>query len=367
MRIKRSVILTAVTLFLCLILAGPCFSQINLITNKKGSKNNLMYSTNQTCKINSRVNFLNQKITSIILNGYQIRDQLLHYSSELIVQNEKESEAQKMKTLSINHATIFIFILLIVVASGILFFRIIDNKHKQVIALKQKEIREQTINELKIDHQLVASRAVLKGEELERGRLSRDLHDGLGSMLSGVKLTISSIKKDESIPEEAKEKIDLTLAQLNASISELRSIAQNLMPEALMNFGLKDALNDFCTHLGTNKDVKISFLFYGDPLRFDHLVESSLFRIAQEAINNALKHSRASHIIVQLIQDESWVNLTVQDDGLGFDLEKTLDKKSGGLKNMLARTEIFDGRLHIDSKFGEGTEIIVDMINKDNI
>ncbi len=270
-------------------------------------------------------------------------------------------------SFSINNDLIFVYIILFVVVLGILFFRIIDHKHKQVIALKQKEIREQTINELKIDHQLVASRAILKGEEQERGRLSRDLHDGLGGMLSGVKLTISSLKNNNSLPPEINEKIDHTLSQLNASISELRSIAQNLMPEALINFGLKDALNDFCTNLKPGNDVKISFLFYGEPFRFDHLIENSLFRITQEAVNNALKHSGASHIIVQLIQDESWVNLTIQDNGQGFDYGKALEKKSGGLKNMIARTEIFDGRCHIDSRFGEGTEIIVDMIYKDNL
>jgi two-component system NarL family sensor kinase len=329
MNFKDIAILLTVISFSCFILAGPCLDVDLPVSNKVGFQKNVYYPVRQ---------------------------------ASLLVNFREQPEIQKIKTNQNNNDTIYIYILLIVIASGIVFFRNIDHKHKQLIALSQKEIREQTINELKIDHQLLASRAVLMGEEKERGRISRDLHDGLGGILSAVKLGLSGIRNSNSLPADMNEKLDLALNQLNASISELRSIAQNLMPEALTNFGLKDALNDFCTHLGSNNQVEISFLFYGESIRFDQSVENALFRIAQEALNNSLKHSNATKIIVQLIQDESWVNLTVQDNGQGFDLEQVRDKKSGGLRNMRARAEIFDGRFHIDSKPGEGTEIIVDLI-----
>lgn len=257
---------------------------------------------------------------------------------------------------------IYIGILLIIIVLGIVLFRIIEHKNKQIHALNQTKIFEQTINEFKVDHQLSASRDVLWGEEKERGRISRDLHDGLGGLLSGVKLSLTSIKGYNSLPEEVSEKIDRAMMQLNASILELRMIAQNLMPEALVNFGLKDALNDFCTNLGVHQDIEISFLFYGDSFRFDNSIETSLFRIGQEAVNNALKYAGATRIVVQLIQDDTWVNLTIQDDGKGFDLGKTLNVKSGGLKNIRARAESFDGRCNIDSRPGIGTEIIVEFI-----
>ena len=273
-----------------------------------------------------------------------------------------QSDHPVSKTGNYNNILISTYILLILAGLGFLFFRIIDHKNKELITLNQSELREQIINELKTDHQLLASRAVLIGEEKERGRISRDLHDGLGGMLSGVKLTLSSIKNNDSLSAEMKEKLDLIQTQLNASISELRMIAQNLMPESLMNFGLKDALNDLCTSLKVNKNIEISFLFYGEHFRFDSSIETSLFRIAQEAINNALKYARASQIIVQLIQDESWINLTIQDNGLGFDNAIIQNEKLGGLKNMRARAESFEGRLNIDSRLGIGTEIIVEFI-----
>ena len=257
---------------------------------------------------------------------------------------------------------IYIVILLIVIVLGFVLLRIIEYKNKQIQAFNQTKIFEQTINELKIDHQLLASRDVLWGEEKERGRISRDLHDGLGGLLSGIKLSLTSIKGYNSLPEEVNEKLDRAMMQLNASIAELRMIAQNLMPEALVNFGLKDALSDFCTNLGVHQNVEISFLFYGDSFRFDNSIETSLFRIAQEAVNNALKHAGASRIVVQLIQDDTWVNLTVQDNGKGFDSGKEVNVKSGGLKNIRARAASFDGRCNIDSRPGIGTEIIVECI-----
>jgi signal transduction histidine kinase len=215
-------------------------------------------------------------------------------------------------------------------------FKVIDHKYKQILILKEKEIREQTIKELKMDHQLIASRAVLTGEEKERGRISRDLHDGLGGRLSGIRILLSNIKNsiDDSV---VKEKMEQSLFQLNASISELRMIAHNIMPESLVNFGLKDALNDLCVNLQENKSTTISFLFYGDPYRFDNSIETSFFRIAQEAVNNALKYAEASKIVVQLIQDESWVNLTIQDNGKGFDVNDFKNKAAGGIKNIRSR------------------------------
>jgi signal transduction histidine kinase len=170
--------------------------------------------------------------------------------------------------LYIKSSLFYIILLFILIGVGFILFKIIDHKYKQIFQLKEKEIREQTIKELKIDHQLIASRAVLMGEEKERGRISRDLHDGLGGKLSGIRILLSNLKKN-IIEKEAREKLEQALFQLNSSISELRMIAHNIMPESLVNFGLKDALNDFCINLKDSKNVEISFLFYGEPYRFD--------------------------------------------------------------------------------------------------
>jgi len=162
----------------------------------------------------------------------------------------------KIEGIYINSLLFYTLILLIVIGIGFILFKIIDHKYKQIVLLKEKEIREQTIKELKMDHQLIASRAVLMGEEKERGRISRDLHDGLGGKLSGIKILLSNLRSN-MLNTENKEKLEQALIQLNSSISELRMIAHNIMPESLVNFGLKDALNDLCVNLKDNKKTEI--------------------------------------------------------------------------------------------------------------
>jgi len=146
--------------------------------------------------------------------------------------SSKESQDQAHKS-----TMLFVYILLIVLGSGFVIFKIVDRKNKQILSLKEKEIRDQIIKELKIDHQLLASRAVLMGEEKERGRISRDLHDGLGGRLSGIKILLSNLKASSFTEEEMNEKLEQSINQLNTSISKLRIIALNLIPKALFNFG----------------------------------------------------------------------------------------------------------------------------------
>jgi signal transduction histidine kinase len=136
------------------------------------------------------------------------------------------------------------------------------------------------------------------------------------------------------------------------------------MPEALVKFGLKDALQDFCERISTGKELKLSFQFFGDNNRFHQPLETTVYRIAQELINNALKHANASEIMVQLMQDNNRLHLTVQDNGIGFDHQKVDIQKSSGLQNLKARAESFNGTLEISSKQGEGTEISVEFYIK---
>jgi two-component system, NarL family, sensor kinase len=243
-----------------------------------------------------------------------------------------------------------------------ILFLIADHKNKKILAQKQEEIREQLISELKKDHQIQAARAVLQGEEQERARISRDIHDGLGGLLSGLKLSLSGILDGHKLPIELNEKFNKAIGELNNSITELRRISHNLMPPAIVQFGLKEALNDFCVQLNNKSGYRLIFIFYGSSFRFNSSIEIATYRIAQEAINNALKYSEATEIKVQLILEPEWVNLTVQDNGKGFDFKKNEIPQSSGLRNMRARAESFDGRLDISSKEGVGTEIIVDFI-----
>ena len=272
---------------------------------------------------------------------------------------EKEILALVLEKKKKNH---FIFLLasVIIVVSLSGLFIIFTIRRKRIIAEQAIEIKDQKILQLEKDHQIDASHAVLEGEETERNRLARDLHDGLGGLLSGVKLKLTNMKGNFVLSQEYVNHFDHALGLLDNSISELRRVAHNMMPESLVKFGLKDALQDFCSQIDSGKKIKINFQFFGEAKRIESSIETTVYRIAQELINNSLKHAGASELIVQLIQEEKRVHLTVQDNGKGFDPNMIDSTKSAGLRNIRARVDSFNGSLDIVSEPGKGTEVSVE-------
>jgi signal transduction histidine kinase len=274
----------------------------------------------------------------------------------------KEKEIIKLGSQKKLQRSMLIFLTILIIIGSIASFSAYRNvKNKKKIADQSIEIKEQKIRELEKDRQILATHAVLEGEEKERSRLARDLHDGLGGLLSGVKLKLTNIKGNYLINQESVENFDHAVKLLDNSIQELRRVAHNMMPEALINFGLKDALSDFCHQITSNKNLKIIFNPVGANMRLDQTLEITIYRIAMELINNALKHAQASEIMVQLVQEEKRVYLTIQDNGKGFDIDKINALTSFGLKNIRARVESYNGRLDIDSQPGKGTEIGIEI------
>ena len=222
-----------------------------------------------------------------------------------------------------------------------------DNRQKRVIA-------EQRLRQLEQEKQLVATQAVLDGETKERTRLARDLHDGLGSMLTGAKLSLLEMKKGAILEYADVESFDKTLGLLDRSVNEMRRVAHHLMPDSLSRFGLKPAVNDFCSNFPS-----VRFDYYGDESRLDSKLEIMIYRSIHELVNNALKYAGADKIIVQIIKEPNRLAFTVQDDGCGFD--PSACAQGMGLQNIRTRIESYNGILNIDSKAGEGTEVNVEL------
>lgn len=219
---------------------------------------------------------------------------------------------------------------------------------------QQLHIQQQQIRELEQEQQLHTANAMLRGQEEERSRIARDLHDGLGGMLSGIKQTLFAMTGNQFISEGAAQAFNRVVGDLDHSINELRNIARNMMPEALLRFGLKDALEDYCSHLGRPGSLDVHFQAYGLEQRLERDTEIVLFRIVQELASNAVKHANPKNIIVQLIRDGLRLHLTVEDDGKGFD-PATLEKASGmGWMNIRSRAAYLGGQLDIQSAPGKG-------------
>ena len=222
-----------------------------------------------------------------------------------------------------------------------------DSKQKRMIT-------EQRLRQLEQEKQLIATQAVLDGETQERARLARDLHDGLGSMLTGVKLNLLEMKRGAILEYADVERFEKTLKLLDQSVNEMRRVAYHLMPDSLSRFGLKSAMSDFCSILPS-----VRFAYYGSESRLDSKIEVMIYRSIYELVNNALKHAKADKIMVQIMQEPDRIAFTVQDDGCGFDPSAVT--RGMGLQNIRTRVASYNGILNIDSKAGEGTEINVEL------
>jgi signal transduction histidine kinase len=142
---------------------------------------------------------------------------------------------------------------------------------------------------------------------------------------------------------------------LDVSVREMRRVSHNLMPDALSRFGLKPAVDDFCRSLSSH----IVFDFYGAETRLDPKLEALIYRSIHELVNNAMKYSGASQIMVQIMQEPDRIAFTVQDDGCGFD--PSMETKGAGIKNIRTRVASFGGNLMIDTKADKGTEVNVEL------
>jgi len=181
-------------------------------------------------------------------------------------------------------------------------------------ARKKERIQEAEVELLKQEQQNKIFSAMIEGQEKERKRLAIDLHDGLGGRLSGISLNLSKLDKDEP-KEYPKKQLQKVMKDLDDSLSELRTIARNMMPETLVKFGLQAALKDYCSSM-TGKDTKVTLQFYGTDKGIDLNQQVTMYRVIQELINNAIKHAKASEVLVQYMREGNNVDITVEDNGV---------------------------------------------------
>jgi two-component system, NarL family, sensor kinase len=275
---------------------------------------------------------LKDSVTTIIFN-----DEMLRVTRDIESKYETEKKQARILLLEKDKKIQFIYIagliaiILLLFIIGVIYSRNLNRK--RLLIEKDTEIKAQRISELEKEKQLVATQSLLAGEEIERTRLAGDLHDGLGGLLTGVKLKLSSMKENSIITSDNLAHFNHALDLLDTSIAEMRRVAHNLMPETLMHYGLQTAVNDFIKQVEPDGLPVIRFSLFGDDLRYEKELEISVYRITQELVNNALKHAAARQIDVQLFTEKNRISVQVIDDGKGFDTEIAKNvKTSKGLK-----------------------------------
>ncbi len=227
---------------------------------------------------------------------------------------------------------------------------------------QKQQLQQQRISELETEKQLAATGAVLKGEEQERTRLARDLHDGLGGMLSGIKYSFQNMKGSLVMTPDNALAFERSIDMLDSSIQEMRRVAHNLMPETLVKFGLDASLKDFCNSINQTGVIQVIYQSIGmENVELGQTTSISIYRIVQELVNNTVKHAAAKQAIVQVSKRGENISITVEDDGKGFDTVILQSARGIGWSNIRGRVDYLKGDLDIKSLEGKGTSVHIEL------
>jgi len=272
-------------------------------------------------------------------------------------ESEKKDNQIKLQKAKLQKRTFLNYILIGSAVTLLLIFSLSYRNYKH-----KRKLQEMRISELETDKMLTATEAVLKGEEQERSRLAKDLHDGLGGMLAGIKYSFQTIKGNLIMTPQNQQSFERGMDMLDSSIKEMRRVAQNMMPESLIKFGLDTALQDYCKDINLSGALQVSYQSIGlAGYQFEQTTAITIYRIIQELINNTLKHASAKTAIVQITKSGSLLAITVEDDGKGFD-PKILDLSKGmGWVSIKHRVDFLKGRLDINSQHGNGTSVHIEV------
>lgn len=223
---------------------------------------------------------------------------------------------------------------------------------------QKQKLQKQRISELETEQRLSAAQSVLKGEEQERARLAKDLHDGLSGMLSGVKYSLQDMKGNLIMTEENRQAFERSMDMLDSSIQEMRRVAHNMMPEVLVRYGLDAAMKDYVAEINKAGMVKVVYQSMGlEDKEVEKSAALAIYRIVQELLNNVIKHARATEALVQLFNENDKLVVNVEDNGKGFDTRLSEEKGGMGWRNIRSRVELLNGKIDLQSSPDKGTAV----------
>lgn len=263
------------------------------------------------------------------------------------LENEKTEKEIRLQNLRLYYMLGFTVLIIVI----ILFIFLYKNfKNQKKLNQQQEVIHKQNIIFLESRKEVELMQAMMEGEESERKRIARDLHDGVASRLSSLQMQLEQLNSNEHGHLEY-QKISSNLA---LAIKDLRQTAFNLIPETLSELGLDMALKDLC-FLMSNATVNIHYNSNQISNDIISSQQTTIFRIVQELINNALKHADCTEVIVDCSQNNTLFLITVEDNGTGFDTKNLDNYKGLGLKNIKNRVDLLDGNMDAKYIAGVGT------------
>jgi signal transduction histidine kinase len=314
-----------------------CYGQLAGIYQKKGD-------------FAAAINFIKQEQV--------VKDSILNISSskqinELQVQYEtskKEQQIQQQQFALTKKNYWLAGIIGMLLLGGLLgysFYR--SNKLKQAKQLQAEIIKQQDL----------ATKAIIMAEENERKRIAGDLHDGIGQTMSAAKMNLSGIESRLHFAN-ANDKIafEKIIYLVDESCKEVRSVSHNMMPNALLKSGLSNAVKEFIDKIDSAV-LKVNLYTEGLQTRLDSNMETVLYRVIQECVNNVIKHSGANELDISLVRDSDGIAATIEDNGKGFVVTEAVKADGMGLSNIHTRIKYLKGTVDFDSTPGKGTLVAI--------
>ncbi|MBE6176353.1 MAG: sensor histidine kinase [Rikenellaceae bacterium] len=213
------------------------------------------------------------------------------------------------------------------------------------------------VDKVSLERRILENRlmtAVLRTEERSRASFSRELHDGLGPLLSSAKMSLSALQRIE-LSDKDRLVLQNSTAAIDEAIRSLREISNNLSPHILNNFGLARGIKNFVDRLGTVRDTHITFSTTLGDKRFDSNIEVIIYRVVCELINNSLKHASCTDIDITLKLGGKYLSVEYRDNGCGFSV-RDVESRGMGLSNIRSRVSSLNGKFTLSSRPGEGMQ-----------
>ncbi|WP_031526341.1 ATP-binding protein [Dyadobacter crusticola] len=311
---------------------------------------------------------------------------------KIVFQFDRES-FERLENLERIEWILDIMTILVLLAEGLLIFRPVVNTTRRVVRmltesenalqlsnqkLKQSNIQlvdtqnellrvEEEKHQMQLSENRVRAASLIEGQEEERKRFALELHDGIGQMLTGLKLHAEKLKSVQFHDEKHKRQFEKLVALVQDIIQTTRQVSFNLMPSVLNDFGLAAALKLLCDQTTEIAGVRVDF--EGDTssrIAMSGIMETSLYRIAQEALNNAIKHAKAGRIKIKLEQSSNRIILEIADDGKGFEMDQLkadcgFSTSGNGMENIRTRSQLLNAKMNISSKIDGGTRLVLEV------
>lgn len=310
---------------------------------------NLLSDTYKNINADSAYNYLKK--------AYTVKDSIINESSEnkiaeleTLYQKDKKEQQLVLQESELNQKNYLLVGLLalftLIIVSGFYFYK--RRQIKNQLALQSAILKKQE----------ESSKAILIAEDKERSRIAAELHDGVGQIMSAAKMNLSAFETDIVFTSEAQKKSFTNLLLLiDEGCKEVRNVSHQMMPGALQKFGLERALTEIVQQIDP-KILKIILHVEGLEPNGNPTVENILYRISQEGINNCLKHAKATELHISLDKNPEGISLSMEDNGIGFDVAKT-EKNGIGLENIYSRVKYLKGTIDVDSEANKGTLIAI--------